>query len=251
MHKRWLLFFISIIQLLNSFAQSYDSLCLKAAQSESQFNEKQALYYYKQAALINPKNLDVLYNCADLCQRIGSREKDEKRKLQLIDEAFSFAKSAYKYHPNSDKSCVIMSVVLGNIALNKSGSEKLDAVKEVKKYSEKALSINPQNFLAWYVLGRWHFELSNLNFIEKSAIRIFFGGMPDASFSKAINAFEKSKSLKPNFCLDYLQLAKAYYANKQKDKAKTILHQLSKLPISTFADKDIKIQGLSLLKEWD
>ena len=75
--------------------------------------------------------------------------------------------------------------------------------------------------------------------------------MPDVSFSKAIYAYEKSNLLKPNFCLNYLQLAKAYYANNQKDKAKTILYQLSKLPISTLADKVLKNQGLSLLKEWD
>ncbi len=251
MHKRWLLFFISIIQLLNSFAQSYDSACLKAAQYESQFNEKLALYYYKQASVIDPKNLDVLYKCADLCQRIGSREKDEKRKLQLIDEAFSFAKSAYKYFPHSDKSCVIMSIVLGNLALYKSGSERMNAVKEVKKYTDKALGINAQNYLAWHVLGRWYFELSNLNFIQKSAIKLFLGGMPDVSFSKAIYAYEKSNSLKPNFCLNYLQLAKAYYANNQKEKAKSILYQLSKLPISSLADKDLKNQGLTLLKEWN
>jgi tetratricopeptide (TPR) repeat protein len=143
-----------------------------------------------------------------------------------------------------------MAMSLGRIALTKSGKEKIVTVKDIKKHADQALKINPNNFKAWHILGKWHYEVSDLNFIESAAVKLFFGGLPESSFSMAINAYEKAKKIAPEFCLKYLELAKAYYKNDQKSLAISQLKKVIQLPSSTADDIIIKKEAGTLIKNW-
>ena len=102
--------------------------------------------------------------------------------------------------------------------MNKSGKEKINAAKEIKKYVDKSIKNDPKNFKAWHVLGRWNYELGNLNIIERSAARLMYGSIPEGSITEAIIAFEKCNTISNGFILNYMELAKAYKKNNQDDK---------------------------------
>lgn len=245
--------FLSIIlSFFFSFAiaQDFDSLFQRGLQLEQSFNEKQALIKFQEAQKLIPNHLQVLCKCSDLFSRIGAREKNEKIKLDYFNSALLFAKKAYGLYPNNDDANVEMSIALGRIALTKSGDEKISMVKEIKIFADKAIQINPNNFRAWHILGKWHYEISNLNFIEKAAIKIFYGGLPESSFTLSIKSYEKAKSLNSKFCLNYLELAKAYQKNDDINQAITILKQLLQLPNSIEDDVAIKKEASDLLKKW-
>jgi tetratricopeptide (TPR) repeat protein len=123
-------------------------------------------------------------------------------------------------------------------------------VKEIKNYAETAIKLNNTNYKAWHVLGKWYYEVSNLNLFERTAVQIFYGGLPEASFKKSIMAFEKARSLTRNFCLNNLELARAYHKNDENAKAIIILQELQKM--SNFTEDDVKIKGdaETLLKDW-
>ena len=233
-----------------AFAQTFDSLFQRGLQLEQLFNEKQALIKFQEAQKLNPNLLQVLCKCSDLCSRIGAREKNEKIKLDYFNSALSFAKKAYGLYPSNDEANVEMSIALGRIALTKSGEDKILMVKEIKKYADKAIQINPNNFKAWHILGKWHYEISSLNFIEKTAIKIFYGGLPESSFKMSIKAYEKAKSLNSNFCLNYLELAKAYQKNEDINQAIINLKQLLQLTNSIQDDAAIKKEASDLLKKY-
>lgn len=233
-----------------TFAQTFDSLYQRGIQLEQSFNEKQALIKFQEAQKINPNHLQTLCKCSDLCSRIGAREKNEKIKLDYFNSALSFAKKAYGLYPSNDEVNVEMSIAMGRIALTKSGEEKISMVKEIKSFADKAIQLNPNNFKAWHILGRWYYEISDLNFIEKAAIKIFYGGLPQSSFSMSINAYEKAKSINNKFCLNYLELAKAYEKNDNINQAITNLKQLLQMPNSIEDDVAIKKEASFLLKKW-
>jgi tetratricopeptide (TPR) repeat protein len=232
------------------FSQTFDSLFQRGLQLEQSFNEKQALIKFQEAHKLNPNHLQVLYKCSDLCSRIGAREKNEKIKLDYFNSALFFAKKAYRISPDSDEANVEMSVAQGRIALTNSGEDKIILVKEIKLFADKAIQINPNNFKAWHILGKWHFEISNLNFFEKAAIKLFYGGLPESSFKISIKAYEKAKSINSKFCLNYLELAKAYEKNDDINQAITNLKLLLQLPNSIEDDFAIKQEASKLLKKW-
>ena len=124
-------------------------------------------------------------------------------------------------------------------------------VKDIKAHADKAVKINPYNFKAWHIIGKWNYEVSNLNMLEKAATKVFYGGLPSSSFKAAIEAYEKAKALNPNFALNYLELAKAYKKNSEKAKAISMLKLAQNLPVKTEDDPRIKREAAELLKSWE
>jgi tetratricopeptide (TPR) repeat protein len=231
-------------------AQKFEELCRSGTAMEKQLNEKKALYYFGEAQKLNPTDLKVLYKCSELCGRIGARETNKTSKEKYFTSSLSFAQMALKHHPQSDESNLAVSIAQGRIALSKSGKEKVNAVKEIKLYAQRAININPNNAKAWHVLGKWYFEVSSLNFVEKAAIKIIYGGLPDASFEKAVQAYEKAAALSPHFLLNFLELAKAYEKLDQKSKAVSCLIKIKEDNTFTEDDLFIKKQAEELLQQW-
>ena len=121
-------------------------------------------------------------------------------------------------------------------------------VKDVKRYADKALAINPNHARANYTLGKWHYEMSNLSGIKKIAVKLFYGGLPDGDMDKAIEYMEKCKTLEPYFVTNYLDLAKAYKDNHRPAQALEVLNKLVKLPTRTSEDVALKAEGAKLLE---
>jgi len=233
------------------YGQDIEKLLNEGHALEFSLKEKSALEKYLEAQRIQPLNQTALYKCAELLGKIGARETNISIKEKKLTNALSFSKLLLKNYPNSDIAHESMAIVLGRLALTKSGKEKVDYVKEIKQHVDQAIKINPNNFKAWHVLGRWHYEVSNLNFIETTAIRLLFGGMPDASFKLAAKYFEKAAEINPKFCLNFLELAKTYHKLNQNKKAILILKQMISLPNTNEDDPEIKLKALGYIKSWN
>jgi tetratricopeptide (TPR) repeat protein len=140
---------------------------------------------------------------------------------------------------------------MGRDAMNKSGKEKIDAVKDIKKYADLAIKYDSRNYKAWYVLGKWYYEINALNYFERTAVKLFFGALAPAHIDDAIHCFEKTKSINPGFVLNYLSLAKAYKKKDEEANAKQSLIAMLALPDKTQDDERIKNEGRDLLKKWN
>jgi tetratricopeptide (TPR) repeat protein len=254
--KTILLFFVLLRIAAFSFAQGLSRpnedvapVIKEASRLETSLNEKAALEKFKEALKLQPSNIFVLNKCSELCSRIGKREPNIKTRSAYFQYAKNYAAAALQINPgNADANCA-MAIVLGSIALRGSSKEKVDAAKEIKKYVDLALKNDPLNYKAWHVLGRWHFELSDLNIIERAAVKILFGGLPHSTVHDAVKAFEKAGSIKA-FAANYIELARAYKKNNQQDKAIASINTLLHLPDQTEDDEAYKSEGRKLLTEW-
>lgn len=234
-----------------AFAQNFDSYFNEGLKQEALPNEKKALEQYQLAVKSSPYSLKGLYKCSELCARIGSREKNDNTRDAFFNAALAYAKIALKYHSKTDDANIAMSIAMGKIALTKSGKDKISYVKDIKYYADQALKINPNNFKAWHIIGKWNYEVANLNFFEETAVNLLFGGLPDASFKNSVNAYEKARSLNPKFCLNYLELAKSYKKIGNNKMALLLLKQLLVIPNSTEDDPLIKREARGLLNSWN
>lgn len=247
---RWLGCLIFLLFQANGFAQDFAALMRDAAQEEKKLNEAGALEKYKQALHLQPANLQALNKCSELYSRVGFRLPGKAARDDYYRAAKTYAATALSLYPNDSEANCLMAIALGRTTLNSSSKEKIQAVREIKKYADNALRLNPANYKAWHVLGRWHFELSNLGFVERTAVKLFFGGMPKCSFRESVNAFEQARDLTSNFILNYFELARAYQKNGQKAAAIASLQKLLTLPEQTADDVQTKNQARQLLKTW-
>jgi tetratricopeptide (TPR) repeat protein len=240
-----LLFFCTFV----GKAQNEQQLIIQANQQEAALNENAAFETLKQVLRINPRNYFALWKLSEFCSRIGNRQPTKDKKQNFFNAGKAYAESAIKVNPNGADGYYALAVAMGRYALAQSGKEKIHAVKEIRTNAEKAIKLNRNHAKAWHVMGKWHYEVSNLGTMEKAGVRLMYGGLPDASLKESIRAYEKAKALEPNFALNYLELAKAYRRNDEKEKAIECLRMLPAIPNRTQDDNRIKAEGAALLKE--
>ena len=246
-------FFTGLLILLSfySTAQDINALMKEANRLETKPDEKASFHKYKEVLKLNATNIVALNKCSELCSRIGQREiVNTKLRDEYYLAAKIYAETALKIDPNNSEANCVMAIALGRSSMSKSGKEKIINAKEVKKYVDAAIKNDPQNFKAWHVLGRWQYEISNLNGLERSLVKVLYGGLPPATLKQSIYAFEKARTLRPEFILNYLEMAKAYKDNNNKSKAIAYLQLMLSLPIQTEDDPDIKEKGRAMLKAW-
>ncbi len=231
--------------------QNINSIIREAEQYETSMNDLKAISKYKDALKIQPANIYLICKCSELSSMIGGRYKTDRIKMtDFYSAAKVYANLNLKLNSKSSEANFVMSLVVGRTAMQKGGQEKIDAVRDIKKYAELAIQYNPQNYKAWHILGKWFYEFSVLNFFERSAVRLFYGPLPKGSINNSINAYERSKKLNPALLLNYLELAKAYKKNSEDHKAKLLLRTMLSLPLKTEDDPSIKTEGTELLKKW-
>jgi tetratricopeptide (TPR) repeat protein len=248
--KPFLITFFSFIFLIQLPAQDVAALIKEGDRLENIPNEKAAFAKYKEVLKLQPINIYALNKCSELCSRIGKRQTDAKMVEDYYSAAKTYAGIALKVNPNNSESNCVMAIALGRSSLNRSGKEKINTAKEIKKYVDAAIKNDPNNFKAWHVLGRWHYEISNLNGIERTAVKLFYGGLPEASLAASIVAFEKAQSITGGFILNYFEMAKAYQKNNQTEKAISILTKMLTVANQTEDDPIIKDDGRKLIREW-
>jgi tetratricopeptide (TPR) repeat protein len=249
--KGWFINILIVFVSIQVSAQDVTALLKEANRLEALPNEKASLAKFREVLKIQPRNIYALNKASELCSRIGKRETVSTMAEDYYSAARTYAGIALKFEPNNSESNCVMAIALGRSSLNKSGKERIIQARELRKYIDLSIKNDQRNFKAWHVLGRWHYELSNLNMLEKTAVKYLYGGMPPASLNESLAAFERAQAITDGFILNYFEMAKAYKQNDQKSKAIALLHKMLTMPNQTEDDPIIKESGRKLLKDWE
>ncbi len=243
----FLLFFVFPSYL---FSQDVNQLLKEAAQQEAAMHENEAFLKYAEILRQEPSNLISLCKCSELSSRIGARQPGKDKMEVYFIAARNYASAALRSNPNSSDANFVMALALGRLSLIAGTRERIILARNIKLYAEASIRLDPSNFKPYHVLGKWNFEVSDLNLAERSIAKIIYGGLPSASLKQSIYYFEKSRSLNPAFLLNYLELARAYHRNDENDKALSLLRNLLTLPNMIYDDTRVKVTARQLLKEW-
>ena len=230
-------------------AQDVNTLLKEASNFEKQFKEPEALEKYRQAVYIDEKNIPALVKCTELNCSIGARQTDKNAKNNYYQLAKTFAEKALSADAaNADANYAMALVESKMIETATENKEIADHIRQTKLYVDKALAINPDQSKANYIAGKWHYEMSNLNWLKKAAVKALYG-LPKGDIDSAIIYMEKCKTLDQYFVRNYLDLAKAYQYKQQPAKEMDVLKKLVKLPTRTADDVALKQEGEKMLNE--
>ena len=242
------LIFIGFPSLL--FSQDPNQLLKEAQVQESLFHENEAFLKYAEIVKYDPANLLALWKCSELCSRIGARQTDKDKMRPYFFAAKNYATAALGVNQNSSEANCAMAFALGRISRVSTTRERIILAKDVKHFAENAIRLDPSNFRAYHILGRWNYDVSDLSMAERSFARVFYGKLPNASLEEAISDFEKSRTLYPGFILNYYELARSYHRLGQDKKAIAYLRVLLGMPDLIYDDIRVKVIARQLLTEW-
>jgi len=245
----WLVISLLILPFENN-AQDINALLKDAQQLESAFKEPEALQKYLEVLQSQPNNITALVKASELYSVLGKHQGTKDKQKEYYYNARSYAQKALQVNPNSSDANFTMALAMGRIGLISSGNDKIKAIKDVKTYAEKSIQLDPNNYKGYHVLAKWHYEVSDLNSVEKWLVKVAYEALPKASLDDAIRYYEKSRQLNPSFLLNYLELAKAYHRKDNDKKAVELLETMLKMPNKMAEDVNIKAKGKKLLEDY-
>ena len=215
--------------------------------SEKTFENQKALNKYNEALALAPNDYEILWRLSRTYVDIGehlpdqtSAEKDKQ--LEFYEKSLDFAKKAIAVNPKGAMGYTREAIANGRIALFKGVFKAPGLVKQTKADCEKAISLDPLDATAYYVLGRAHAKV-----MEKPGFVRWAAGLDWASMDDAIKNYEKSIELRPGFIMYRLDCARAYVEEDEYGKARAHLLKIASLPKEDEDDDVFRKEALELL----
>ena len=196
-----------------------------------------------------PHNAEILWRLCRVETHIADRmpvSTDEQKDAQLVvyQTALSYGDSAVAADPKNSDAYTFRAAANGKIALFKGVFSVAPVVKQVRDDCERAISLDPNNSIAYYILGRTHAKLAEKPTIVRWPLGLAWGNLDDA-----IRFYEKAISLDPNFVMFRYDLAKAYISDDEYQKAKEQLYVIPRIPKRDEVDDSLKTESQKLLQE--
>jgi len=215
------------------------------------FLNTDALNNYLKATELSPLNYEAAWKVSRSFVDIGEDFEDDQ-KAQYYQKSETFARKATKLDSEGSMGHLSLSIALGRVALDAGPKQRIKMSKEIKKEADLALKYDPQNDIAYHVLGRWNRKLANLSWIEKGFANIFLGGVPKgATNEKAIQDFTKAIEINPGYINHHLELAKTYLQMDKDELAKPELQKCLDLKVFDSDDPKFKAEAKELLEDID
>lgn len=133
--------------------------------------------------------------------------------------AEDFARAAIAERPDKNDGYKWLAIALGAQTKGSDMKSQVLQSREVKESAEKAIELDPDDDLAYLVLSRWHYKVSELGLLARAYARVVYGGLPDASLDTAEQLTIQALMLRDRIVHRY-NLAKIYDRMGRRDEAK-------------------------------
>jgi Tfp pilus assembly protein PilF len=136
-----------------------------------------------------------------------------------VRQAYHAAERAVKADPNNASAHLDLAIAAGELTDFVDNSTKMALSKQIRDEASRAIALNPDDDMAYHVLGRWNFGIATLNPVLRLAARMAYGNLPAASKEEAARLLEKAAALAPQKIMHHQHLALVYEAMGAHDKA--------------------------------
>lgn len=250
-----LLLVTSIFCVLNLPLFAGDNVLIQIAKGDSLyklFDNEGALQSYLAALELDSLNYEANWKAARAYTDVGETIDDDDERADFYLLGSKYARKAVQLDSLGSKGHLFLSIALGRVALDAGAKERIQLSKDIKKEVDLAIKYDPNDDLAYHVLGRWNRKLSNLSWIEKGFADIFLGGVPeDASDENAVAAFKKAIQLRPQHINHHLELGITYEMMDMDEEARKEFQTCLDLPKSDSDDTKYKKDAQERLDDLD
>lgn len=200
------------------------------------FDNPGSLEYYQKAYDLDSTNYDACWKLSRAFVDVGENLEDDPR-AEYYKKGNLYGEKAVMLNPEGAKGHLRLSIAIGRVALDAGAKERVRLSKEVKKEVDIAIKLNPDDDIAYHVLGRWNRKLANLSWIERGFANMFLGGVPeDASEENAVANFKKAIEINPGYINHHLELGMTYEMMDMEEEAGAEYQKCLNLPKSSAKD---------------
>jgi hypothetical protein len=206
----------------NSVVKTGDDAFIK-----QQYDEAIGLY---ESTLPSSENkAEVLWRIARCYISIGDVAKKEEREKHYRKAEFYASRAVKEDSLNSDAHCW-RAIAIGYVAMYEGVRAKVQTANEIKRELDAAIRLNPNNDVAYSILGTFYRTLGNVSWIEKQLANLLLGGLPPGGYTEAEQALKKAIELAPTIIRHRFELGQLYLDMDKPDEAKKVFQSAINLP---------------------
>jgi len=196
-----------------------------------------------------PEDVEILWRLAQVHFDIADQTEDEEVHKAHFYPGFEAAKKGVKIDPNSARANHWYATLIGKIGMLEGTKQKIINSYDVEEYGLKAIELDPAYDGSLHLLGRWHYELADLSWIERTVAKIVYETPPKASFEESVEFYKKAIEAKSDEVRHYLWIGKAFIKLKDYEKAKKYLQTATEMTPLDDADRLMQKEAAVLLKK--
>jgi len=193
------------------------------------------------AAAAAPNDPVILQKVARQYSDLANDQPSVAEKKAYAQQALDYAGQAVKLAPDNAVNVLSLAISHAKLAIWSDLREKVEYSRLVKAEAERAVALDPDYAWAHHVLGCWNYEVANLGGTARLWLRLFYGGLPDASADRAVRELRRAVELEPGELAHHVELGFAYLAAGQEAEARTQFQAGLAMPCR--AKFDLESQG--------
>ncbi|XP_023971673.1 regulator of microtubule dynamics protein 3 isoform X2 [Physeter macrocephalus] len=157
---------------------------------------------------------------------------------ELAEEAGKEAAEAALEKGNENAECHQWYAVLcGQLAEHEGIQRRIQSGFSFKEHVDKAIALKPENPMAYFLLGRWCYQVSHLSWLEKKTATALCESPLGATVQDALQSFLKAEELQPGFSkAGRIYISKCYRELGKNPEAKQWMKLALELPNVTKED---------------
>ena len=213
----------------------------------------EALKFYLPAEKLQPKNADLLVRIARQYRHLMSDATARDDKLELGGIALEYSLRAAALAPDDSQAQLAPAITYGKMLPFQSSKQQFEESSLIKDAAEKAIKLDPNNDLAWHVLGRWNRVLADTGLPKRMLASLLFGSianggkLPSATNEEAVKCFEQAIKINPKRPMHYIELGRTYAQMERTDEARSFIKKGLAMPDTEKDDPETKRQGREVL----
>ncbi|XP_058914045.1 regulator of microtubule dynamics protein 3 isoform X3 [Kogia breviceps] len=203
----------------------------------SEQGKREGLQLLLNNRLAHGSQQDFLWRLAraysDMCEL--AEEAGEKRSYALSGKE---AAEAALEKGNENAECHQWYAVLcGQLAEHEGIQRRIQSGFSFKEHVDKAIALKPENPMAYFLLGRWCYQVSHLSWLEKKTATALCESPLGATVQDALQSFLKAEELQPGFSkAGRIYISKCYRELGKNPEAKRWMKLALELPNVTKED---------------
>lgn len=208
------------------------ALVTEATAAEARWDSKRALELLLQADAAKPNDPAILQKISKQYSDLAFGEKSTAQKRALATQALAYAQRSAALAPNDAVCALSLAICHGHFAVTGSVREKVELSRRMQIEIKRALELDPNYAWAHHLYGRWHMELADLGRTARFIVKLFYGALPEASFTNGLQHLRLATELEPREPSHWFELGFALARAGKPDKARACWEQGLSLPAS-------------------
>lgn len=208
----------------------------KGDQEFAGFRYAQAEVLYIAALVAATDSAEIYWKLARVNVCMADMAEQDQR-LELYRRAEGFAKCSIRADSTRSEGHAWRAAALGNIAAFEGSEAKVRLCHDIKAEIDESIRLDPENDIAYSMLGSFYMALGNVGWLERRLAAIFLGSLPEGGYDEAERALKKAIALAPGVIRHHAELGALLVLEDRTQEALEEYRRVGSLPVLLARDR--------------